>query len=111
MQYCQIAKKNILPMRPHPLALVLIKVLGISTVVDGFCHLSTVLALLLTPLYLAAQGLPLTTVKSRVVIEGILQLSSLPVGLVSVALGLFLLLKADFIVKTVLKIDASNSEV
>jgi len=94
-------------MRPYSLASVLIKVLGVSSVIDGLSRVSFLLSLVFTPLLLLIKGFPVT---GKVVLDCALQGAEVPVGLVLVGLGMFLLLKADWVVKKIMKIDDTHPD-
>jgi len=94
-------------MRPYSLALILIKVLGISGIIDGLAHLSSLLGIVFTPLLLLMKGFPVT---AKIIMDCAVQAIELPAGLVGVVLGVFLLLKADWVVKKVMKIDDTNPD-
>ena len=94
-------------MRPYSLASVLIKVLGISCVIEGLCQISTAMTSVVIPIILIARGTSVTAGKA---IDFLLRGILLPSAIISLGLGLFLLLKADFIVKKILKIADSGPD-
>ena len=94
-------------MRPYSLAFVLIKVLGVSCVVDGISRLSSVLAAVFIPIFFSANGYAL---KMEIVFKCLIQGMTLPEGAALLILGVFLLRKTDFIIKKILKIEDANPD-